>query len=92
MGDGTTHTLWFDPPIDHQQRRHQLTRERVVDEALAVIANGFTHYRLKLQPLRWRDVALRAAVGDNDDLRWVAHDGLASLGIPAPIRTLLESG
>ena len=39
MGDGTTHTLWFDPPIDHQQRRHQLTRERVVDEALAVIAN-----------------------------------------------------
>ena len=43
MGDGTTHTLWFDPPIDHQQRRHQLTRERVVDEALAVIANDGAH-------------------------------------------------
>ena len=38
MGDATTHRLWFDPPIDHRERRHQLTRERVVDEALAVIA------------------------------------------------------
>jgi TetR/AcrR family tetracycline transcriptional repressor len=36
--DGTTGSLWFDPPTDNQDRRHQLTRERVVDEALAVIA------------------------------------------------------
>jgi AcrR family transcriptional regulator len=31
-------SLWFDPPIDDKDRRHQLTRERVVAEALAVIA------------------------------------------------------
>jgi AcrR family transcriptional regulator len=31
-------SLWFDPPIDDQDRRNQLTRERVVAEALAVIA------------------------------------------------------
>jgi AcrR family transcriptional regulator len=31
-------SLWFDPPIVDQDRRHQLTRERVVAEALAVIA------------------------------------------------------
>jgi TetR/AcrR family transcriptional regulator, tetracycline repressor protein len=31
-------SLWFDPPIVDQDRRHQLTRERVVAEALALIA------------------------------------------------------
>jgi AcrR family transcriptional regulator len=36
---GGSPSLWFDPPIDDQDRRHQLTRERVVAEALAVIAH-----------------------------------------------------
>jgi AcrR family transcriptional regulator len=37
--DGRARSLWFDPPIPDSDRRHQLTRERVVAEALAVIAN-----------------------------------------------------
>ena len=57
---------------------------------LAPIAHGFTHYRLQLQPLHWRAVALRTRLADNDDLRWVARDELVALGIPAPIRKLLE--
>jgi AcrR family transcriptional regulator len=36
-------SLWFDPPIIDQDRRHQLTRERVVAEALAVIAEEGAH-------------------------------------------------
>jgi AcrR family transcriptional regulator len=36
--DGGSRSLWFDPPIDDQDRRPRLTRERVVTEALAVIA------------------------------------------------------
>jgi A/G-specific adenine glycosylase len=35
-------------------------------------------------------VALRARVADNGDLRWIARADLATLGIPAPIRKLLE--
>ena len=31
-----------------------------------------------------------ARVGDNGDLRWVARSELDSLGLPAPIRKLLE--
>ena len=57
--------------------------------ALDAIAHGFTHYRLTLQPLAWREVALKAAVRDNDDLRWIDASDLATLGIPAPVRTLL---
>src|SRR5215218_4172960 len=48
--DRTAGSLWFDPPINNQDRRHQLTRERVVEEALAVIAhdgaNALTMRRL----------------------------------------------
>ena len=60
-----------------------------VTEGLAPVAHAFSHYKLELQPLRVRPVALRARVGDNDDLRWVARGELTSLGIPAPIRRLL---
>jgi A/G-specific adenine glycosylase len=60
-------------------------------EPLPSIAHAFSHYKLQLQPLRLRGVALRARVDDNDDLRWVARAELNSLGIPAPIRKLLEA-
>jgi AcrR family transcriptional regulator len=36
--DGGSPSLWFDPPIVDQDRRPQLTRQRVVAEALAIIA------------------------------------------------------
>ena len=54
------------------------------------IAHGFTHYRLQLHPLRWRALAPRDSVGDNGDIRWVPRDALRTLGIPAPIRRLIE--
>ncbi|MCL7713740.1 A/G-specific adenine glycosylase [Stenotrophomonas mori] len=59
-------------------------------EERAVIVHTFSHYRLHLRPLHLRKVALRAAVGDNGDLRWVAADELPALGLPAPIRKFLE--
>ena len=58
-------------------------------EALEPVAHAFTHYRLTLKPLRWRGADARAGVRD-DDLRWVAQADLETLGIPAPIRRLLQ--
>lgn len=60
-------------------------------DALVQIPHTFTHYRLHMQPLRWRRLTPRAAVGDNTDLRWVAPGELATLGLPAPIRKLLDA-
>jgi len=54
------------------------------------IVHTFSHYRLHLQPLHARKVALLPKVGDNQDLRWVSRAELAALGLPAPIRKLLE--
>ncbi|MBB1089462.1 A/G-specific adenine glycosylase [Lysobacter sp. SG-8] len=59
-------------------------------EPLPPIAHAFSHYRLTLHPRRWRAVAPRDDVGDNDTLRWVPSDALDTLGIPAPIRKLLS--
>jgi AcrR family transcriptional regulator len=48
--DGRSPSLWFGAPSDDQDRRYRLTRERVVEEALAVIAhdgaNALTMRRL----------------------------------------------
>jgi A/G-specific adenine glycosylase len=60
-------------------------------EPLADIAHGFSHYRLLLQPLRWTGVAAATRVDDNAHMRWVEPAELSSLGIPAPIRTLIET-
>jgi A/G-specific adenine glycosylase len=90
-------SLWSLPEAsDHQGARHWFDTHVAGDydtaSALAAVAHGFTHYRLQIHPLRWRDVALRTQVADNDDLRWVSRDAMRSLGIPAPIRKLLHAG
>jgi AcrR family transcriptional regulator len=54
--DGESRSLWFDPPTDDQDRRRQLTRERVVAEALALIAQD------GVQDLTMRRLAARLGV------------------------------
>jgi AcrR family transcriptional regulator len=54
--DGRSRSLWFDPPTDGQDRRSRLTRERVVAEALAVIAED------GIQALTMRSLAARLGV------------------------------
>ncbi len=86
--------LWSLPEADgHAQARAWFAAHVSGDydaaEPLAPVAHGFTHYRLLLQPLHWREVATAAAVADNGDLRWVAPGELDALGIPAPVRKLL---
>jgi AcrR family transcriptional regulator len=54
--DGESRSLWFDPPIDDQDRPPRLTRQRVVAEALAVIAED------GVQALTMRSLAGRLGV------------------------------
>jgi AcrR family transcriptional regulator len=54
--DGESRSLWFDPPTGDQDRRPRLTRERVVAEALAVIAHDGA------QALTMRGLAARLGV------------------------------
>jgi len=54
--DGGSRSLWFNAPIDDPDRRPQLTRQRVVAEALAVIAQDGA------QALTMRSLAARLGV------------------------------
>ena len=89
-------SLWSLPEAaDHDSARawfeHHIDGDYDDGSALDEIHHGFTHYRLLMHPLAWRDLALHARIHDNEALRWVARDALATLGIPAPIRTLLHA-
>jgi AcrR family transcriptional regulator len=53
---GPSPSLWFGAPTDDQDRRYRLTRERVVEEALAVIAHD------GVQALTMRRLAARLGV------------------------------
>lgn len=72
---------WFDRIL-----RADFTGARTEDPVL----HGFSHYRLLIQPLRITGASLRDAVGDNADLRWASRAELSAIGLPAPVRRLLE--
>ena len=89
-------SLWTLPQADDEAGardwfEHRLRGDFDQGEVLPVVAHAFSHYRLALQPHRWHGIAPRDAVGDNGDLRWVELAALSTLGIPAPIRRLLEA-
>lgn len=89
-------SLWSLPEVDDQTSardwiEHHVDGNYESATPLAAIAHGFTHYKLELSPLHWCGMTLRDAVRDNDHLRWIGLDALDELGIPAPIRKLLET-
>jgi A/G-specific adenine glycosylase len=94
---GVWASLWSLPIVDAEAAAVEAWLQthveplRLPPEPRPAIAHGFSHYRLDLHPLRWRDVRMAARVADNDGLRWIARDALAEVGLPAPVRRLLES-
>ena len=54
--DGGSRSLWFSPPIDDPDRRPQLTPQRIITEALTVIAED------GIQALTMRSLAARLGV------------------------------
>ncbi|MBL8298170.1 MAG: A/G-specific adenine glycosylase [Rhodanobacteraceae bacterium] len=57
---------------------------------LDTFVHVFSHYRLAITPLLMR-AAPQARVADRDDLRWCSPDEILQLGLPAPVRRLLQS-
>lgn len=69
---------WFDAHVDGSLEDA---------EELPVLQHTFSHYRLHLQILSRKVRGLRV---EEPTLRWVAADELPALGLPAPIRKLLD--
>jgi A/G-specific adenine glycosylase len=60
-------------------------------QALAPFTHVFSHYRLNVEPLLFDGATAHAAVADNPALRWCDAGERDALGLPAPVRTLLQS-
>lgn len=94
-GKGVWSGLWSLPEAaDHDEARALLAThaDAAFDagEALPVFEHVFSHYRLHIEPMRWRVADKGGATGDNADLRWQPRDRLHELGLPAPVKKLLE--
>lgn len=65
---------------------------RVQDaDPLPAFTHVFSHYRLDVSPILFDHASPLAAVADRADQRWCGRDELAFLGLPAPVRTLLDT-
>lgn len=60
-------------------------------DPLPAFTHVFSHYRLDVSPILFDHATPLAAVADRADRRWCAREDFAALGLPAPVRTLLDN-
>jgi len=85
--------LWSLPEAaDHDAAWRSARRHADIDDArsLAPFTHVFSHYRLRIAPLLFEGATARRGIADNPDLRWCVAGELARLGLPAPVRKLLQ--
>ena len=87
--------LWSLPEAaDHDEARRFLALHAACDfednRPLDPIDHAFSHYRLQITPLAWESVQGASRIGDNPELRWQPLADLTRIGLPAPVRRLLE--
>ena len=88
--------LWSLPEAaDHDEARRFVSLHADSDfednRPLDPIDHAFSHYRLQITPLAWDGVRGTTRIGDNPDLRWQSLHALAQVGLPAPVRRLLDA-
>ena len=85
--------LWSPPQFDSPGEALAWCRREFGGTAeshrLPPIDHAFTHFDLRLHPLRVRCEAI-AGVCDGDDRRWYRLDAPPRIGLPQPIRVLFE--
>ena len=88
--------LWSLPEVEHESlaQTSLLLRHGVharTSRRLDAFVHTFSHYHLDVTPLLLADAVRDARVADNADAAWRTTADLASLGLPAPVRKLLQS-
>jgi A/G-specific adenine glycosylase len=86
--------MWSLPEVaDHDEARDFVHRHAQVDFdsnlPMALIEHTFSHYRLHIAPLFWRNARQAERIGDNDQYRWQSLATIDDVGLPAPVRKLL---
>jgi A/G-specific adenine glycosylase len=95
-GAGVWAGLWSLPEVERADAAAAHLRERYAVDAgppvrLGAFVHTFSHYHLDVTPLLLRGRADAAQVRDEDGRGWFAPAEAAALGLPAPVRKLLET-
>jgi len=88
--------MWSLPEVSDLDEAQPLLQQVVKNTdsnniALPDFQHTFSHYHLMIKPYCWRDLQARHRIADNDCTRWQALNKLDSVGLPAPVKKLLES-
>ena len=86
--------LWSLPEApDHDTAWRLAQTHAQLDDAqpLTPFVHVFSHYRLQVEPLLFEGATGHPSIADNASPRWYARDEWPKLGLPAPVRTLLEA-
>ena len=88
--------LWSLPEVDNGASALGHLRERYavhVDTTAALdrFVHTFSHYHLQVTPLLFTGAATDHRVADDPDRGWYSHGQFTALGLPAPVRKLLET-
>ncbi len=70
-------------------RRHGVTAAS--PRVLADFMHVFSHYKLRVTPVLYAATHVDDTIADDGDTMWVRRDDLGNIGLPAPVRTLLET-
>jgi A/G-specific adenine glycosylase len=85
--------LWSPPQFEDEQHAMAWCRQEIGETAepqpLPPIDHAFTHFDLRLHPLRVRCEA-RSGVSERDDRLWYQLDAPPRIGLPQPILKLFE--
>lgn len=54
------------------------------------LRHSFTHFHLRITALAASGVQARQLIGDNQDFAWIDSNVVGTLGLPAPVRRLIE--
>ena len=93
---GVWSDMWSLPEVSALDEAQPLLQQLVKNAdsnntALPQFQHTFSHYHLMIKPYCWRDLQAKHRIADNDSTRWQALKTLGSVGLPAPVKKLLES-
>ena len=88
--------MWSLPEVSDLDEAQPLLQQVVKNadtnnNALPEFQHTFSHYHLMIKPYCWRDLQAKHRIADKDSTRWQALNKLDSIGLPAPVKKLLES-
>ena len=86
--------LWSLPEASDDDAARKLARRHArlgEPQALPPFTHVFSHYRLQVAPLLFMATPHNAVAETDDDARWYARDAALALGLPAPVRSLLQA-